>query len=173
MQRLLCSHSPNDAPPPPPPPPPTPTIAAVRGAVCQSNATQLITWCAWKVINANLKSCEKIDFFHIISADACIGHVARYFPIISQTLHRWGKQILSHLTFYVISANLFVLIIFLTFLFIIKSLVDLGKIIRLFKSQILKKSCPRYAENSDIDIQHISGFSLGILKHASGTPCLA
>ena len=29
-------------------------------------------------------------------AHACIGHVTRYFSIIGETLHRWGKRILSH-----------------------------------------------------------------------------
>ena len=37
-----------------------------------------------------------IDLFHILFAHACIGHVTRYFSIIGETLHRWGKQILSH-----------------------------------------------------------------------------
>ena len=37
-----------------------------------------------------------IDLFHIVSAHAYIGHVARYFPIIGETLQRWGKRILSH-----------------------------------------------------------------------------
>ena len=37
-----------------------------------------------------------IDLFHIVCAHAYIGHVARYFSIISETLQRWGKQILSH-----------------------------------------------------------------------------
>ena len=39
---------------------------------------------------------SKIDLFHIVSAHAYIGHVARYFPIIGETLQRWGKWILSH-----------------------------------------------------------------------------
>ena len=38
----------------------------------------------------------EIDLFHIVSAHAYIGHVARYFPIIGETLQRWGKRILSH-----------------------------------------------------------------------------
>ena len=38
----------------------------------------------------------QIDLFHIVSAHAYIGHVARYFPIIGETLQRWGKRILSH-----------------------------------------------------------------------------
>ena len=37
-----------------------------------------------------------IVLFHIVSAHAYIGHVARYFPIIGESLHRWGKRILSH-----------------------------------------------------------------------------
>ena len=37
-----------------------------------------------------------IDLFHIVCAHAYIGHVARYFSIIGETLQRWGKQILSH-----------------------------------------------------------------------------
>ena len=37
-----------------------------------------------------------IDLFHIVFAHACIGHVTRYFSIIGETLHRWGKRILSH-----------------------------------------------------------------------------
>ena len=37
-----------------------------------------------------------IDLFHIVSAHAYIGHVTRYFPIIGETLQRWGKRILSH-----------------------------------------------------------------------------
>ena len=38
----------------------------------------------------------KIDLFHIVCAHAYIGHVARYFSIIGETLQRWGKRILSH-----------------------------------------------------------------------------
>ena len=37
-----------------------------------------------------------IELSHIFSAHAYNGHVARYFPIIGETLHRWGKRILSH-----------------------------------------------------------------------------
>ena len=37
-----------------------------------------------------------IDLFHIACAHAYIGHVARYFSIIGETLQRWGKGILSH-----------------------------------------------------------------------------
>ena len=37
-----------------------------------------------------------IDLFHIVCAHAYIGHVARYFSIIGETLQRWGKRILSH-----------------------------------------------------------------------------
>ena len=37
-----------------------------------------------------------IDPFHIVCAHAYIGHVARYFSIIGETLQRWGKRILSH-----------------------------------------------------------------------------
>ena len=36
-----------------------------------------------------------IDLFHIVSAHACVGHASRDFLIIGETLHRWGKQILS------------------------------------------------------------------------------
>ena len=36
-----------------------------------------------------------IDLFHIVSAHTYIGHVTRYFSIIGETLHRWGKRILS------------------------------------------------------------------------------
>ena len=44
------------------------------------------------------RSCcqELIDIFHIVSAHAYIGHVARYFSIIGETLLRWGKRISSH-----------------------------------------------------------------------------
>ena len=38
----------------------------------------------------------QIDLFHIVCAHAYIGHVARYFSIIGETLQRWGKRILSH-----------------------------------------------------------------------------
>ena len=51
-------------------------------------------------------SCFTIDLFHIVSAHAYIGHVARCFSIIGKTFHKWGKRILSH-TFYVISDNCF------------------------------------------------------------------
>ena len=37
-----------------------------------------------------------IAIFHIVSAHTYIGHVARYIPIIGETLQRWGKRILSH-----------------------------------------------------------------------------
>ena len=37
-----------------------------------------------------------IDLFHIVFAHACICHVTRYFSIIGETLHRWGKRILNH-----------------------------------------------------------------------------
>ena len=37
-----------------------------------------------------------IDLFHIVCAHAYIGHLARYFSIIGETLHRWGKRSLSH-----------------------------------------------------------------------------
>ena len=37
-----------------------------------------------------------IDLFHIVCAHAYIGHVARDFSIIGETLQRWGKRILSH-----------------------------------------------------------------------------
>ena len=36
-----------------------------------------------------------IDLFHSVSAHAYIGHVARYFPIIGETLQRWSKRILK------------------------------------------------------------------------------
>ena len=49
---------------------------------------------------------NKIDLFHIVSAHACIGHVTRYFSIIGETLHRWGKRIFCHWHFFsVISDN--------------------------------------------------------------------
>ena len=35
----------------------------------------------------------QIDLFHIVCAHAYIGHVARYFSIIGETLQRWGKRI--------------------------------------------------------------------------------
>ena len=38
----------------------------------------------------------RIDLFHIVSAHAYIGLMVRYFPIIGETLQRWGKRILSH-----------------------------------------------------------------------------
>ena len=38
----------------------------------------------------------QIDLFHIVCAHAYIGHVARYFSIIGETLQRWGKRIFSH-----------------------------------------------------------------------------
>ena len=44
----------------------------------------------------NLKVNHITDLFHVVSAHAYIGHVARYFPIIGETLQRWGKRILSH-----------------------------------------------------------------------------
>ena len=53
------------------------------------------------------------------------------------------------------SQTALVLIIYSHILFIVKSSVDLGKIIKLFKSQIIEKSRPRYAENSEICIQLI------------------
>lgn len=37
-----------------------------------------------------------IDIFHIVSAHACSGHVTPYISMIGETLHIWGKQILSH-----------------------------------------------------------------------------
>ena len=40
-----------------------------------------------------------IDLFHIVSAHAYKGHVARYLSIIGETLQRWGKRILSHCYF--------------------------------------------------------------------------
>ena len=51
-------------------------------------------------IQTDIVTCQNcshlIDLFHIVSAHAYIGHVARYFPIIGETLQRWGKRILSH-----------------------------------------------------------------------------
>ena len=43
-----------------------------------------------------LEEFVSIDLFHIVCAHAYIGHVARYFSIIGETLQRWGKRILSH-----------------------------------------------------------------------------
>ena len=34
-----------------------------------------------------------VDIFHIVSAHAYIGHVAIYFPIIGETIQKWGKRI--------------------------------------------------------------------------------
>ena len=44
----------------------------------------------------NKKNYPSIDLFHIVSAHAYKGHVARYLSIIGETLQRWGKRILSH-----------------------------------------------------------------------------
>ena len=41
----------------------------------------------------------RIDLFHIVFAHACICHVTCYFSIIGETLHRWGKRIVSHCHF--------------------------------------------------------------------------
>ena len=46
-------------------------------------------------VSGNIRK-KWIYLFHIVSAHACIGHVTHYFPIIGETLHRWGKRILNH-----------------------------------------------------------------------------
>ena len=50
--------------------------------------------------NNEIISCQDcsdtIDLFHSVFAHACIGHVKRYFSIIGETSHRWGKWILSY-----------------------------------------------------------------------------
>ena len=35
---------------------------------------------------------SKIDIFHVVSAHACIANLTRYFSIIGETSHRWGKH---------------------------------------------------------------------------------
>ena len=82
---LLCSDSRNDVPPVPQR---NVSIAAERGAVRPSNLA--IKLCIY------YKYSNLLDLFHIVCAHAYIGHVARYFSIIGETLQRWGKRILSH-----------------------------------------------------------------------------
>ena len=48
-----------------------------------------------------------IDLLHIVNAHVCIAHVMRYFSIIGETLHRWGKRFQAIDIFHVISDNCF------------------------------------------------------------------
>ena len=78
-------------------------MGSIRSGLVNNDTAFGYYHCSTVLIHASrpLLTCSilfafRIDLFHIVCAHAYIGHVARYFSIIGETLQRWGKRILGH-----------------------------------------------------------------------------